>query len=582
MTKRLASLPHELATPDAPREGDDDFWAMILADAAEVADALEAEQLDALARRFQQQRLRILVAGEANRGKSTVVNALLGRPLLPTGVTPLTSVATTVTAVKSGLPEYAEVFFADGTDRRIALNCLADFVTESGNPGNAAGVSGVTVHIQSNLLLNYKVDLVDSPGTGSVYTQNTADARQALTSLDAAILVLTADPPISEAERDLLVEISRTSVHTFVLLNKIDRLSHDEIREAEAFTRRVCSEAVGQELSVQSCSARRGHVDSGLTAFSRNLTCYLDSRADLDIQIALRGHVARALQTMLDGRRIRMRGLELATEGRESELEDLRLRLSAVADRRTDINDRCAGSLGRLRANLDRSAAAVVSELIHNCRRTFDQAWESELERVPSAVVEDQARDVIIGFLTREVDAWRAERTADLEAGLTGVVEQAQADLATQVQLAREAIQEVLAIRLHVSGPEPKLQIETTFHYDFNRPVSWQWPLQTVISRLGTNTMRRNRVFRKISAEIPTLTDQQIGRARSDLQYRLQETERVIRQALYEQFTQSIDVFLGLLADLTHDGEQGRTHQLSEHERIATEFRSLEALLARI
>ncbi|HYO84916.1 MAG TPA: dynamin family protein [Dermatophilaceae bacterium] len=284
------------------------------------ADASE-ERLDALAGRLQQRRLQVMVAGEAKRGKSTLVNALLGRGLLPTGVTPLTSVVTTVTAAESGVQEHAEVFFDSGTRQRIALARLADFVTEPGNPGNAAGVAGVTVYIQSQLLDHHRVDLVDTPGTGSVYAHNTTDARQALASLDAAILVLTADPPISDAERQLLNEISRTSVRTFVLLNKSDRRSPEENHEAEAFTRRVCSEATRREVTLQSCSARRGHDDSGFNAFSTALTRYLDTRADHDVQLALRGHLTRTLQTMVDSRRVRLRGLELAAEGRTLELK---------------------------------------------------------------------------------------------------------------------------------------------------------------------------------------------------------------------------------------------------------------------
>ena len=41
-------------------------------------------------------RLRVLVVGEAKRGKSTLVNAMLGREVLPSSVTPLTAVTTTV------------------------------------------------------------------------------------------------------------------------------------------------------------------------------------------------------------------------------------------------------------------------------------------------------------------------------------------------------------------------------------------------------------------------------------------------------------------------------------------------------
>lgn len=49
-------------------------------------------------RRWHERRLGVLVAGEAKRGKSTLVNPLLGRPVLPTGVIPVTAVATTVVA----------------------------------------------------------------------------------------------------------------------------------------------------------------------------------------------------------------------------------------------------------------------------------------------------------------------------------------------------------------------------------------------------------------------------------------------------------------------------------------------------
>ena len=66
----------------------------------------DREQLVALLDRLDAARLRVLVAGEAKRGKSTLINALLGRAVLPSGVTPLTSVTTTV---RYGDDERAEV-----------------------------------------------------------------------------------------------------------------------------------------------------------------------------------------------------------------------------------------------------------------------------------------------------------------------------------------------------------------------------------------------------------------------------------------------------------------------------------------
>jgi len=90
----------------------------------------DREQLAALLDRLDAARLRVLVAGEAKRGKSTLVNALLGREVLPAGVTPLTAVTTTV---RYGDDERAEVRFLDGHDEKHPLAALTDLVTERGD-----------------------------------------------------------------------------------------------------------------------------------------------------------------------------------------------------------------------------------------------------------------------------------------------------------------------------------------------------------------------------------------------------------------------------------------------------------------
>jgi translation elongation factor EF-G len=68
------------------------------------------------------------------------------------------------------------------------------------------------------------VELVDTPGTGSVFESGTQAAHEALRSMDAAILVLSADPPVSASERDLLRQVAGLSVATSAVLNKADHL----------------------------------------------------------------------------------------------------------------------------------------------------------------------------------------------------------------------------------------------------------------------------------------------------------------------------------------------------------------------
>ena len=74
-------------------------------------------------------------AGQFKRGKSTLINALVGPSVLPTGVVPVTAVPTVLRDGDAG----ARVRLHDGEWHAVALDELADYVTEEHNPGNAKG-----------------------------------------------------------------------------------------------------------------------------------------------------------------------------------------------------------------------------------------------------------------------------------------------------------------------------------------------------------------------------------------------------------------------------------------------------------
>ena len=237
----------------------------------------DREQLLALLDRLDAARLRVLVVGEAKRGKSTLINALLGRDVLPSGVTPLTAVATTV---RYGDDLGIEVAFLDGHEEKYPLTALADFVTEVRNPRNKRRVAGVTVYLDAPVLAG-GVELVDTPGTGSVFQWDTQAAHEALQTMDAAVFVLTADPPVSASERDLLGRVAELSVATFAVLNKADHLDEAGLAEASVFTRQVLAEA-GHPGTVYPMSARAALCggDAGFTAFEADFTAYLSSRRE--------------------------------------------------------------------------------------------------------------------------------------------------------------------------------------------------------------------------------------------------------------------------------------------------------------
>jgi predicted GTPase len=245
-----------------------------LAEAADLLGLPEvAAQVGDAARRLEALELEVAVVGEFKRGKSTLLNALIDTEVLPAGVLPLTAVPT---MLERGEPS-CQVVFSDGRIEDHDLGAVAQFVTEQHNPGNRLGVRRVVVRLHVPLL-DDGVRLVDTPGVGSVLEHNTAATDAYLPSLDAAILVTSADPPISQGERAFLERVAAHAVRLFVVLNKADYLGSEELERTIGFTERVVREVVPAWLGpVYPLSARRGVGDrTGLARFAEDLRRFLE------------------------------------------------------------------------------------------------------------------------------------------------------------------------------------------------------------------------------------------------------------------------------------------------------------------
>ena len=186
--------------------------------------------------RIREGRFHVACIGQFKRGKSTLINALLGEALLPSGVAPVTSV---VTLVRFGEPR-ARVRIGEEDWRDVSPGQLSQFVSESQNPENHKGVSAVEVFCRSPFLEG-GLCLVDTPGIGSVFIGNTEQTHSFLPHIDAAIVVIGGDPPISGDELDLVEDVAGRVEHLLFVLNKSDRLAESECLEALDFTRSVLS-----------------------------------------------------------------------------------------------------------------------------------------------------------------------------------------------------------------------------------------------------------------------------------------------------------------------------------------------------
>jgi hypothetical protein len=193
------------------------------------------EEAEEIAERMAQGRIYVACVGQFKRGKSTLLGALVGDRILPTGVVPVTTVPT---IVRYGPSKAARVRFQGRSWTAINPENIAQFVSEEQNPENTKGVAGVEVFFASPLLAT-GISFVDTPGLGSIFAANTEATRTAIPHIDAALVVLGADPPIAGEELMLVEQLGKQVRDLLVVLNKADKATDSEREIAKSFTQRV-------------------------------------------------------------------------------------------------------------------------------------------------------------------------------------------------------------------------------------------------------------------------------------------------------------------------------------------------------
>jgi len=188
----------------------------------------------------------VAILGQFKAGKSSFINSLTGRPVLPVGVIPVTTV---ITRLKYGEKERASVTYFTGGQTMIDLADLRDFISEARNPANERNVEVVDIDLPS--LKPYAgLRLVDTPGLGSVFRYNTETSREWLPGVGTAVVAISSDRPLSENDLDLISELMGYTPKVVLLLTKADLLTEDQQKEVTKFFLTALKKAFGREFPI--------------------------------------------------------------------------------------------------------------------------------------------------------------------------------------------------------------------------------------------------------------------------------------------------------------------------------------------
>jgi Dynamin family len=186
----------------------------------------ERPDLEARLRRAKERLLadhvRVVVAGEFKKGKSMLVNGIVGAPACPVLDDLATAVPTVVRHAET--PSVTLIRQLDGgaTQRTAApLDDLARYATESGNPGNRERLTQIEVGLPSGLLGGGLV-LVDTPGVGGLSSTHAAATMTTLPAADAVLLVSDASQEYTGPEIEFLRQARAACPNVACVVTKTD------------------------------------------------------------------------------------------------------------------------------------------------------------------------------------------------------------------------------------------------------------------------------------------------------------------------------------------------------------------------
>ena len=416
--------------------------------------------------KLDQGRFSLVVLGEFNHGKSTLINALLtlhdpwsvdaspaqpaSEPFLPVGITPTTAV---LTLIRHGEQAAAEAVFEDGQRQPIDLDKLAQWLTVAGTQSTNKSLSHVEIEHPAPLLRE-QITLVDTPGVNDINEQRADITYGYVPRADAALFLLDATQILTASERRFIEErILRSCRDRLVfVVSKADLLNDAELEEATQFARQHLSGMVSAP-AVFPISAKRalaGDVaGSRLQPLLAHLRLTLGAervRLLLDHALEDAGRLATFVRDSLGMRR---RSLELPPA-------DLAARVAHAQER-----------LKEGRRALDRAASGVLAEaaaLKARVRQDLSDFARDFAAALPPEIDSSDAADVrrFLGpFLQDTWKAWLETEGERMAAELDRLAEQA-------IEVANQRVDGLTReIAEELSSPEARLHISVdTFKYD--------------------------------------------------------------------------------------------------------------------
>ena len=187
------------------------------------------EVYDDLASRIDNNEFRITIVGEFSSGKSTLIDALIGKDILPHSTSETTATLTYIHSVASGdvRENTAEISFSNGDVKTVNFSALKEYVTAFSKTVDVfSSIDNVDIYVHIENFEN-NIVIVDTPGLNGTnhYEDRTL---QEISKADASIFVFSPSGIKATEQSFMKEELLKHQKSFFFVMNRIDDLHATE------------------------------------------------------------------------------------------------------------------------------------------------------------------------------------------------------------------------------------------------------------------------------------------------------------------------------------------------------------------
>ena len=324
------------------------------------------------------------VMGQFSAGKSSLINNIFGKQILPVHKTETTA---RITFIRYGKEEKVELFCFDGSVEEVSLDESLEMWQTGEKADLIERIESISISIPSDLLKNGLI-IADTPGTNTIIDKHIELTEKLIANSDRVLYVL--GKQITESDIKFVKAVEEYGTGVVFVRTYMDQIKRNEedVEQTIEKEKAILSEISSEEMFFVS-NEHDSEYYSEIYSLEAYISCVIADDISKSIQksvasraeIILKKQEGRILDRRIELNMILDNDKEIYQEKRKEILESLRRLENNLEQKRVNLQERYIKEQRNAKEELNNNKKAEEKKLIIKINNESESSLNSDYQR---------------------------------------------------------------------------------------------------------------------------------------------------------------------------------------------------------